>query len=178
MPYKPKRQSRKYRKYLKGIIDYTLALGTLAPKVVTGSQIGDTVVDRTFVSSLVGTYSLSEFSNNAGDGPITVGIAHGDYSVAEIEAFIENADSWNEGDLIAQEIAKRKIRIVGTFDKGDLGVVDTYVLNDGKPIKTKLGWILNSGATLSFWAYNQGSGALDTTDPQFFVKGHANLWPR
>ncbi len=129
------------------------------------------------MSSIKGAWSLSEFSNNAGDGPITVGIAHSDYTSAEIEEFIENAGSWDEGDLVQQEVAKRKIRIVGTFDKGDLGTVDTAVLNDGKALTTKLGWILNAGQTCSIWVYNNGSSPLDTTDPQLFVKGHANLWP-
>ncbi len=169
---------RKYRRYLKGIIDTELSLGTLAAKDVTLAAVGDTVKERTWLSSVKGSWSLTDFSNNAGDGSITVGIAHSDYSSAEIEAWIENTGSWDEGDLVNQEVAKRKIRMVGTFETDDLGTVSGSVLNDGKNITTKCGWILNAGQTIAIWAYNNGDSALDTTVPSVFLKGHANLWPR
>ncbi len=179
MPPKSKpRVRRKFRQYLRGNIDNTMALGTLGSKVVISSVVAGAVVEETWLSSIVASWSISDFSNNAGDGPILVGVAHSDYSTAEIEAFLENTSSWDAGNLVQQEIAKRKIRIIGTFDKGELGSVDTSVLNDGKPIRTKCGWMLVTGAKLRVWAYNMGSSALDTTDPDVFTKGHANLWPR
>lgn len=120
---------------------------------------------------------MSDFTIGAGIGPFLVGIAHSDYTAAEVEAWIEQTQSWNEGDLIGQEIAKRKIRIVGTFHNfGDAAT--TFTLNDGKPIATKLGWILIQSQQLSLWAYNLGTAAVATTVPTVNVQGHVNLFPQ
>ncbi len=142
-----------------------------------GVDLAGTLDEQAFCSSIEATWQLSEFTQAVGDGPIVVGVAHGDYSDAEIEAFIENAASWKSGDLTAQEIARRKIRIVGTFQQVDISLGNT-VLNNGKPIHTKCGWNLKTGETLHIWAYNNGESALATTDPDVIVVGHANLWPR
>ncbi len=106
-----------------------------------------------------------------------VGIAHSDYSDAEIQAVIDQTLSWNEGDKVGQEVAKRLVRRIGQFGQpGDS--LAPVVLNDGKEIKTKLNWILLQGQTLKLWAYNLGTGAVATTTPIVTAQGHANLWPR
>jgi len=108
-------------------------------------------------------------------GPIMCGIAHSDYSDAEIEAWIESSTkSWNRGALAEQEIDNRLIRRVGIFTP--IVSLGAEVLNDGKPIKTKLNWPLMSGQGLKVWAYNMGSSPLATTDPNFHVQGHVNLF--
>jgi len=66
------------------------------------------VVESTWISSIKATWALSNFTSVTNVGPIMVGIAHSDYSATEIEEFIENANSWNEGDQVAQEVAKRR----------------------------------------------------------------------
>ncbi len=170
------RARRKMGRYIKGNIDLDFALGTLAAQDVVVSAIQDTVNERSLISSIVCTYSMSGYTVVDNAGPIMVGVAHSDYSDAEIEAWIENALSWDEGDLAAQEVAGRKIRKIGTIP-----VVTTLAaspLNDGKPIKTKLNWVVNQGQSLKFWAYNHGSVALSGTDPDMHVDGHANVWPR
>ncbi len=168
-------------KYIRGNVDELQALGTLGPLVVISSAFDEQVVDRTLCSSLVATWSLADMTQKLNVGPIMVGIAHSDYTSAEIEAFIENTGSWNEGDKVqSKEVGRRQIRVIGTFPSpsepgAGLGVA---TLNEGRPIKTKLNWILVEGRTLRVWAYNLGSAALDTTDPKVRVQGHANLWPR
>ncbi len=176
---KGKGRRRKYRRYLKGAIDEDFQLGTLATKALVAQVVGDTVTETTWLSSILCTWALSEFTVAAGDGPIIVGIAHSDYSATEIEEWIESTDSWNEASLVEKEISSRKIRQVGVFQAppGGSGLGATY-LNDGKPIRTKCGWILSTGQTIDLWAYNMGDSALATTDPQVSVNGHANLWPR
>lgn len=158
-------------------MDETFSLGTLASKVVISAVVGDVVKDRAWVSSVLARWSLANFTPGADIGPVLVGVAHSDYASNEIEAWIENQDSWDEGNLVQQEIARRKIRMVGTF-MVDAAVAVPAVLNDGKPILTKCGWILNQGQTIRLWAYNMGTAAIGTTDPVVGAFGHANIWPR
>ena len=163
-------------KYIRGNVDEQISLGTLAATTAVSTGFDDVVNERTLVSSLVATYSLENMTYGAGIGPLLVGICHGDYNDTEIEEYIEATASWNEGDMIAQEVAKRKIRRIGQFTvPANVGQVS---LQDGKPIKTKLNWILTQGQTLRLWVYNTGTNALATTVPVCRVQGHANLWPR
>ena len=174
---RPKRRRRMGR-YIRGNVDENLALGTLAAGSLISAIFDETVNGRTFISSLVASWSLSNMTPGDNDGPIVVGVAHSDYNDAEIEAFIENTGSWNEGDMVqSREVGKRLIRKIGQFPVPASSTVGV-VLNDGKPIKTKLNWILNQGQTLRYWAYNPGSSALATTDPDVRLQGHVNLWPR
>ncbi len=168
---------RKFRRYLRGSIDFQLALGTLATKVVIGGTVGDTVSEKAWCSSIVCSHSMADFTAAADKGPVVVGVAHGDYSDAEVEEWIETIDSWEEADMIGQEIGRRKIRRIGTF-RVPVGAVpgDIQILNDGRNIRTKCGWMLTTGQTLRFWAYNLGDASL-TTGAEYNVQGHANLWP-
>ncbi len=167
---------RPFRRFIRGIVDEELPLLTLASKTVVGIGFDNSVNERTWISSVRATWTLKGLPPVDGDGPIQVGLAHSDYSDAEIEEWIENAASWNEGDLVAQEVGKRKIRSVGVFQSA-ASVDEDSVLNDGKPITTKCGWILLQGQTLKQWAYNLGSGAM-TTGGQVLTNGTANLWPQ
>ncbi len=170
-------KGRKFRKYLRGNIDHVLALSTLGGNTLIGSLVADTVVDTAYVSSVKATWTLAEFTAATNDGPILVGIAHSDYTDAEVEAFVENiTGSWDAGDLVSQEIARRKVRVVGVF-KNPPTATEASRLNDGNPVTTKAGWMLSEGQTIRIWAYNQGGSALATTSPNVFVNGHANLWP-
>ncbi len=172
------RRRKKFRRYLRGQIDHTLALATLGSLDVIGSVVGDTVTETAWCSSIRCTYTLGGFTPAAGDGPIMVGVAHSDYTDAEIEGWIENNASWNQSNLVAQEIAKRKIRRIGVFQtEFDDTILTQSVLNDGKPITTKCGWLLGSAQTLRFWAFNMGSSSL-TTGTLYKVEGFANIWPQ
>ncbi len=171
---KPK---RKFRAYIKGRINQFLALTTLGAKTLTSDAIDDSVDELTFISSVVLTWSLQNFTIGTDDGPITVGVAHSDYTDAEIEAFVELNTNWSRGDKIAQEVGRRQVKIVGTFEQ-PTATQQASVLNDGRPIHTKCKWMLTTGQTIRYWAYNQGASPLATTIPVLNVTGHANLWPR
>ncbi len=163
-------------RYIRGNVDESFALGTLGAQALISNTWDETVEERTLVSSIVCTWALNGLL--AGQGPILFGVAHGDYGATEIEAVLENTGSWKEGDLTAQEISKRKVRIIGTFvGEGGTGTNDVR-FNDGKPVKTKLNWVLQTGKTLKMWAYNISEDALSTADPTMKSSGHANLWPR
>ncbi len=164
-------------RYIRGSIDEILSLGTLGGNTLISDIFSGTVNERTLVSSVVASWSMDQFTEGNDDGPIVVGLAHSDYTDAEIEAFVENTGSWNEGDLVAREVSGRRVRRIGTIQAA-VNAAGYWVLNEGKPVKTKLNWILLQGQSLRFWAYNAGSSALATTDPTLHLQGHANLWPR
>ncbi len=170
----PRRRSM--GRYVRGNIDSDLGLATLAAKtgVLTPS---DTVIDRTLISSVVATYSLSNWSVIADVGPIEMVVAHSDYTLAEIEAWLELPTSWKETDMLDREILSRKIRRIGVFDT-PVTTGGAYTLNDGKALKTKLNWIVTNGQGLNWMAYNRGTAAVATTNPNVNISGHANLWPR
>ncbi len=163
--------------YTKGNVNEVLALGTLATLTGVIAVFDETVIQRTLCSSLVGIWSVSDWTPAAGVGPIMVGVSHSDYSLVEIEQFIETSSSWDPGNKIAQEQANRLIRKVGVLQHV-VSASTPVVLNDGKPIKTKLNWILNEGDTLTLFAYNLGTSSFATTDPQVRLDGHVNLWAR
>ncbi len=173
-----KRGGRKFRRYLKGNVDELISLGALPARDLAKQDFDEAVNERTFVSSMKALWVMDDFTEGTDIGPIMVGVAHSDYTDAEIEAFIENVGSWDEGDLVNQEIAKRKIRIVGTFAWVDSTASGQVALNEGRKIHTKLGWILNQGQTLSLWGYNLGQAPVATTVPNVHCEGHANLWPQ
>ncbi len=174
----PKKSYRKRRmgRYIRGNVDENLLLTSLAARALVKTPFDENVEDRCFVSSIVARFSMGDFTLGSDIGPIMVGVAKDDYTAAEIEAFIENTASWSEGDEIAQEIGKRRIKIVGVFP--NVSTLGDNVLNDGKAIKVKLGWILNQGSTISLWAYNLGASPVATTVPDIHCQGHVNLWPR
>lgn len=171
------RSKRRMGRYIRGNVDDELGAAALAAKDVVGAVFDEVVNERTLVSSLVATWSMHSFTPVTNAGPLVVGVAHGDYTDAEIEEWIENAGQWNEGNLVAREIGARKIRQIGAFETPQ-AVEDTVVLNDGRAIKTKLNWILLQGQTLRIWAYNSGSSAISGTTPTILINGHVNLWPR
>ncbi len=131
-------------------------LGALTSQNAVATTFDSTVDDSTYLLSIEATYSIS--AHTAGEGPIVCGVAHNDYSAAEIvEWYIANG-AWDRADKVAQEHNRRKIRQVGIFP----GVSAIETLNDGIPVKTKLGFIVEDGQTLSLWALNEDAATLTT----------------
>jgi len=159
---------------MKGAIFFTDNFPTLAAKALA-SGITNSVSDTTRLSSVEAVYGIQGLSPTEGAGPFLVGLAHGDYSDNEIEAFIENAGSWQIGNMVQREITTRRIRVIGQIQT-PISAGVTSDLNDGKPVKTKLNWLLDEGQSLRLWVYNMGDAAVATTTPTFVVFGHANLW--
>ncbi len=168
---------RRYRRYLRGNIDFSLTLGTLGSATVISGTVADTVIEKAWCSSVKASYSMSGYTAAVNDGPLVVGVSHGDYTSTEIEEWVQSIDSWEETDQIGQEVGRRKIRRIGQFEvPPTITPEDTVVLNDGKMITTKCKYVLSTGQTVRFWVFNQGTGAL-TTGAVLKVQGHANLWP-
>jgi len=171
---KPKRRVRSMRKYLKGQVNESLLLGTLAPDTLILDTFDEVVPEKSLISSIVATWSLDAITSP--QGPILFGVAHSDYTAAEIEEVLENTGSWSAGSKVEQEIAKRLVRIIGTFVTDEASAATDVVWNDGKPVKTKLNWSLQTGQTLKMWAYNISTAALSGAAPLMRANGHVNLW--
>ncbi len=148
----------------------------MAAKAINSTDMPDVVIEKTWCSSIVAAWTLANWTPTANAGPIMFGVAHSDYTNAEMEEFIENVNSWNEGDLVQQEIAKRKIRIIGTFLAPESAAHDE-AFERGRKVKTKINWMIETGATLQVWVYNTGTMSVATTTPTIDGRGHANLWP-
>ncbi len=133
-----------------------LALATLADNdVITGALFA--VSTNSFRAlSFRGTWTIAGIAS--GQGPIHVGLAHGDYDAAEIEEWFEQTASIDRGNKIANEQASRLCRHVGTFS----AVGSDETLNDGKPITTKMNWAIREGQTVNVWAHNQAGTTLTT----------------
>jgi len=169
------RARRKFRRYIRGRVKHEFQPGTLAPLSLFGEKETQSLDESAWLSSVKLLWSCSGFTSSDNRGPLMVGVAHSDYSNAEIESWVEASGQWTSGNKIQEEIRKRHIRQVGIFQI-PLGSSGAIPLNDGKPITTKCGWQLVTDQTLKFWVYNMGTASLaDGVD--ILISGHANLWP-
>ncbi len=132
----------------------SLPLLTLASLDVLGETLAATVDKPTRAMSVDCLFALNGMT--ALEGPVDVGLAHSDYTDAEIEECLEAIGSWSSDDKVANERANRFVRRVGQLD------AEHDELNDGKPVRVRLNWALASGSTLRYWARNVGSAALTT----------------
>ncbi len=166
-------QRRRRKKLFVPTINATLALGALADQDLISATLGQNPGIETFLMSMKATWNLDNAT--PGEGPILVGVAHEDYTDAEIEEYLENTQSWSPQDLVGQEIANRKIRIVGSFGntaRGGTATTSTERLQDGKPIKTICRWVNSDSQSLKIWAFNKAGGPL-TTGGRVVVVGNA-----
>lgn len=135
----------------------SLACGALASNTVVSAAFGNTLDQECYAISTDCVVSGHGFTT--GEGPILVGLAHGDYTAAEIEEWLEANASWASSDQIANERAKRKCRIIGYLEEMTGG---DRLVNNGKKSRVKLGWKVQEGETFQLWAYNEGSAVLTT----------------
>ena len=177
-----KHPRRKFRRYIRGNIDDTQVLATLSGNTGLKFAVTGTVTEKAWCSSVKLFHSMTNYTPTVNVGPVTVWITHSDYTLTEVEEYIEalGSASWDEGDLRTREIMKRGryIKMVGQYAPGDGDdASSTHVLNGGKPVTTKCGWMLTTGKTIAIVWYNSGSGGISGTSPLMQLVGHANLWP-
>lgn len=131
------------RRYSKGFVAIpffaTLAIGTLSDGVAALSGLlGATLGEDLFITSIKAAWSME--AHTAGEGPYSVGFHHSDLSVTELVEGL-TAQQTDPDDIIANERGRRPARKVGTFS----GLNTDEVLNDGRPIKTKIKWSVGDG---------------------------------
>ncbi len=132
------------------------ALLTLGSDTAFTQTLTGTSANRYRLVSAKISWALTNLT--AGEGPIHVGFAHSDYSVTEIKECIESQTSIDINDKVANERAQRLVRTVGVLR----GVAGGAVLNDGKPITTRLNWLIGIGQSVNFFSWNEGTAALTT----------------
>ncbi len=153
-------------------IDITVGLGAILTSKLEVGLISTLLDQECWAISMKIQASITALT--AGEGPIMFGVAHSDYSAAEIEEWIEEASSWISSNLIGQERARRKCRIIGTFMVGNDATILEF--NEGRPTHVKLGWKIEDGQSLGFWAYNQDANTL-TTGALMHITGPVYLRP-
>ena len=138
----------------------TLASDTALKQTLTGTSSSEyRLVTAKIAWALVGL--------TAGEGPITVGFSHSDYTVLEIKECLESQSSISQGDKIATEQANRLVRVVGILSEANSS------LNDGRPIKTRLNWRVQIGQSVDIFIWNESTGALTTGA---FVNVAGDIW--
>ncbi len=152
-----------------------MSLTTLAASAATKfALLGTTSKDKIRISSVKLAFTWDDATGDTegnADGPLLVGIAHGDYSSTEIEEFIEAVTSINFADKIAAERSRRLIRVIGL-----IAPQRPTIPASGIPMRVKLNWVFGEAQTPFFWAYNTSPGVALTTGSQLECVGHANVW--
>ncbi len=92
-----------------------------------------------------------------GEGPVAVGLCHGDYSTAEVKECL-TANLLDPDDKIDQEHSRRLVRKSGIFP----GLLSEETLALGQMIRTKLRFMIRDGKSLKFYGYNKSGAALTT----------------
>lgn len=138
-------------------------MGTLASKIVLVTTLTGNADGAYRAISVDGSWAW--VAPTAGEGPITVGYAHSDYSITEIKESIEAGAAISIGDKVNQEKANRLVRKVGVVQSGQQ-------LNNGDPIKTRLNWLIPIGKSVNTFAYNEGANL--TTGSSLHMNG--TMW--
>ncbi len=150
-----------------------VTIGALDTLDVVLGNIGAATSGTLRVISVNFSYIWSTISATI-DGGMQFGLAHSDYTAAEIEECLEVNASMDLGDKVAQEQANRLVRQVGTIGGTGTAVVGTEAsFNDGKPMKTRLNWLLSPGDQIVAWIRN-GSGTIWTTGSSLSIQG--DIW--
>ncbi len=147
----------------------TIGITALAAGDVITGFLTNASTDPFRLVSVDLNYSVVNLGAAIDDGQ-EFGLAHSDYTAAEVEECLESQASIDLGDKVAQEQANRLVRSIGrATGSGVTGGGRAF--NDGKPMKTKLNWLLSTGDQLNVWIRN-GSGIVYTTGAAMSVQGH------
>ncbi len=149
-----------------------LTISALASVDVEKFVLSSAVTGTVRVISVNLMYIWGALATN--DGGCEFGLAHSDYTSTEIEECLEANASMDRGDKIANEQSNRLVRRVGVFPSHQSsGTTSEVGFNDGRPMKTRLNWVLSPGDTLNIWVRN-GSGTIWTVNSLLSVTG--DIW--
>ncbi len=166
------------RRSTKGLIGVPVnvpdfALGALADEVVIANDLvtGDSSNQRRIYWTSFKGYITSD-NVTLGQGPIEIGCAHSDLSVAEIAEALDAANV-SLDDITARERARRPVRSWGVFTARDI----TEWLNNSVRADQcfKIGFSTGEDFEPVIWARNHSGGALTTGG---VVNAFGKLWGR
>ncbi len=164
MGNKPSRRRRRKSRLAVINVDESIVLGALVDNSVI--SVDSDPFGREFYAISTDLYwGLDALT--VGEGPIVVGVAHNDYTDVEMAETLNQTGMEDPGDKIAQERGRRLVRRAGQFS----GVASNQVLNDGKVLRTRIGFVLTDGFSLAFWAQNKSNSAPLTTGAAINVNG-------
>ncbi len=132
------------------------ALGTLADETVVSADLTTNLAEDFYAISVDIVATVADGS--AGDGPIEIGVAHDDYTAAEIKEFID-VNLTDPDNKIDQERSRRLIRRLGSIVELTNA---PQVPRSGDPKRIPLRFILGDGHTLSAWVMNHTGSAMTT----------------
>lgn len=148
-------------------------VGNIAEDITVGNLVAGAMAETATAAATETCYALSAdllisvSGMTPGDGPLDIGLFHGDYSTAEVAECLDAVtDAFQEGDLVTKEKAKRRVRRIGQLSGG----LADEVLNDGKPIRVRIKFAVDAGQDLGFYARNADS-AQRTTGAVVHIKG-------
>ncbi len=136
-------------------VSQQITLGTLASNIVVAADLIAALTEDLYVISA--DLMWSRLNAADGEGPIQVGIAHGDLSVTEIGENL-NANVTGPDNIIQMERARRPVRKAGMFS----GLAGDEVLNDGKEIRSRIKFSIGDGQAVLAWAVNRSGATLTT----------------
>ncbi len=156
MAKKRGRRRRYSRNFVAIPFSQTVTLTTLADETVLSTPvIGAGLGEDLYIMSVEALWAIRGVTPT--EGPISVGWAHSDLSVTEVnEALV--AEVTDPDDIIAAERAKRPVRRSGIFPI----ILANEALNDGRLLKTKLKFTIGNDFNLNFWVKNLSGAALTT----------------
>ncbi len=164
----PKRRKFNLRKVR---LATSVAIGALASSDVISTNISAASTNPYRLMSVDLTYSLTDLGATSDDGQ-QFGLAHSDYSAAEVEECLEAQASIDIGNKVEQERANRLVRNIGQIT-GNAGTLAGMSFNDGVSFPVKLNWHMAIGDQLNLWVRN-GSSTVYTTGALIVMVG--NLW--
>ncbi len=125
------------------------------------------------VMSIDNNWSITNLGAAIDDG-FEFGVAHSDYTAAEIEECLESQASIDYGDKVAAEQANRLVRTIGVITNMGTALVGAGIqYNDGRPVKVRLNWLMSIGDGLQVWVRNS-SAVVYTTGASISFIGH--MW--
>ncbi len=168
MPVKRTGRKRSRKNFVALPVSAQLTLGTLAANTVLTANLIATLTEDLFVISADLTWAL--LAHTAGEGPIEVGVAHGDLSVAEILEAVAAAPT-GPGDIIQNERSHRPVRQSGAFP----GLNTDEVIAQGSKVRTRCKFLVSDGVAFNAYALNRSGGTLTTGA---LVRVSGNLYGR
>ncbi len=158
-----RRRSRRTRGFVTLPFSTTIAMSTANSGIVVLQNAIASLGESFYAISA--DIAVASRGHTQGEGPLQVGMSHGDLTVTEIKEAIES-DLSDPNDIIQKERSRRPVRTVGYLRQD----VDPALIGDGQLQRLKMKMKLGDGNAINVWASNR-SGAQLTTGTIVHIDG-------